>query len=498
MRGTFLLIGLLSIAHAADQPQWGRAWSRNMVSDERGLPDTFDPATGKNIKWRVPLGGETHSTPVVAGGRVYIGTSNTTPRDPQQTGDRGVLLCLDEKDGHLLWQLLVPKRDDDKYFDWPKIGISSPATVEGERVYLMTNRHQVLCLDAQGMANGNDGPFRDEAALRTPHPAPPPAFLPVLAEAKGEVGPQEADVLWMFDLPSAAGIWPHDGAHTSILVHGDYLYVNTGTGVDNSHQVIRTPDAPSLIVLEKKTGRYVARDDERIAPNIFHSTWSSPSLGTVGGRELIFFCGGDGIVRAFEPFAPSKPTSEVAKLRQVWRFDPDPTAPKENVSRFLNNRQQGPSNIYGMPVFADGRLYVAGGGDVFWGKNEAWLKCIDPTGPTERWSYTLDRHTLTTPAVADGLVFASDTSRHIHCVDATTGQSVWVQDTRGDFWSSPLVADGKLYIGSRKGDYWIMAATREKKVLANLDLGAPISATTTVANGVLYIATMRELLAVAQ
>jgi outer membrane protein assembly factor BamB len=302
----------------------------------------------------------------------------------------------------------------------------------------------------------------------------------------------------MFDLPSAAGIWPHDGAHTSILVHGDYLYVNTGTGVDNSHAVIRTPDAPSLIVLEKKTGRYVARDDERIAPNIFHSTWSSPSLGTVGGRELVFFCGGDGIVRAFEPYAPGEPASEVKKLRQVWRFDPDPTAPKEGVSRFLNNRQQGPSNIYGMPVLADGRLFVAGGGDVFWGKNEAWLKCIDPRGPKEVWSYPLDRHTLTTPAVADGLVFASDTSRHIHCVDATTGQPVWVQDTRGDFWASPLVADGKVFIGSRKGDYWIMAATREKKVLATLELGAPISATTTAANGVLYIATMKELFAVAR
>jgi outer membrane protein assembly factor BamB len=497
MKGrAILLLALTLVARAADQPQWGEAWTRNLVSAERGLPDHFDPATGKNVKWRVPLGGESHSTPIIAGGRIYLGTNNAAARDPRHEGDRGVLLCLDEKTGALRWQLVVPKRDDDKYFDWPKTGLSSSVTVEGDRVYVVTNRHQVLCLDVNGLADGNAGPFLDEARALAPHAAPPPAFLPVLGEGRLEPGPLDADILWMFDLPSAAGIWPHDGAHSAILIRGDHLYVNTGTGVDNSHAVIRTPEAPSLVVLDKKTGRYLAREDEKIAPNIFHSTWSSPALGTVGGRELLFFCGGDGIVRAFEPFTGGA-AGEVAKLKQVWRFDPDPSAPKENVSRFLNNRAQGPSNIYGMPVLVGDRLFVAGGGDVFWGKNEAWLKCLDAATGQQRWSYALDRHTLSTPAVADGLVFVSDTSRHVHCVDAATGERVWVQDTRGDFWASPLVADGKVFIGSRKGDYWILAASREKKVLAMVELGAPISATTTAATGVLYIATMRELLAIA-
>ena len=81
-----------SFSSRADQPQWGQAWSRNMVSAERGLPDSFDPKTRKNIKWVVPLGTETHSTPVVAGGRVYIGTNNGEPRDPKHQGDRGVLV----------------------------------------------------------------------------------------------------------------------------------------------------------------------------------------------------------------------------------------------------------------------------------------------------------------------------------------------------------------------------------------------------------------------
>src|SRR5262249_33902453 len=156
---------------------------------------------------------------------------------------------------------------------------------------------------------------------------------------------------------SGAGIWSHDAAHSSILIHGDCLYLNTGTGVDNTHKRIRTPDAPSLVVLDKHTGRLVARDYESIAPNIFHSTWCSPSLAAVNGDPLLFFAGGNGIVYAFEPIKSegmesgsdgkpgqsrsrqlpnnltiqqSNPIRPPRGLQRVWSFDFDPTAPKTN------------------------------------------------------------------------------------------------------------------------------------------------------------------------
>ena len=155
-------------ATAADQPQWGESWSRNMVSTETNLPASFDRETGKNIKWVAQLGDQTHSTPIVAQGRILIGTNNGEPRDPKHQGDRGVLMCFNEKDGKFLWQLVAPKRAEDPYHDWPKTGISSPATVEGNRVYIVSNRGEVLCLDLHGLANGNDGPFRDEAKQMNP------------------------------------------------------------------------------------------------------------------------------------------------------------------------------------------------------------------------------------------------------------------------------------------------------------------------------------------
>jgi len=330
---------------AADQPQWGEAWSRNMVSGEKDLPASFDRQSRENFKWIAELGTETHSTPVIAGGRVYIGTNNGQPRDAKQEGDRGVLMCFDERTGEFLWQLVVPKREEDRYFDWPKCGISSPVTVEGDRVYLVSNRGEVMCLDARGMANGNDGPYRDEAKHMTP------AGSNVMA-----TGTMDADIVWLFDLTSGAGIWSHDAAHSSILIRGDHLYLNTGTGVDNTHKKIRAPDAPSLVVLDKHSGRYLAREREEMAPNIFHCTWSAPSMGEVDGRSLMFFAGGNGIVYAFEPLKTAATGADVATLRKVWQFDFDPTAPKENVHRYNQNRRESPSNFYGMPGDVEGAV----------------------------------------------------------------------------------------------------------------------------------------------
>jgi hypothetical protein len=63
-------------------------------------------------------------------------------------------------------------------------------------------------------------------------------------------------------------------------------------------------------------------------------------------------------------------------------------------------------------------------------------------------------------------------------------------------WASTLVADGKVYLGSRRGDFWILAAAREKKVYCHVDLEGAVNATAVAANNVLYVATMKKLYAI--
>ena len=488
-----LFLGLVMVTGvlAEDRPQWGRKYSRNMVSDETGLPESFDPATGKNIKWVAPLGAQTYSTPVVAGGRVLIGTNNERPRDPRHEGDRGVLLCLDEKDGSLCWQLVVPKFLPSLYRDWPRSGICSPATVEGDRVYIVSNRGEVMCLDLAGLTNGNDGPYQDEGRHVTPQDAEPE-----------QLSETDADIIWLFDMQAELGVHQHDAAHSSILLHGQFLYVNTSNGLDDEHSHIPAPDAPSLIVLDKTTGRLVARDAENIGPKIFHSTWSSPAAGDINGRSLVFFAGGDGVVYAFEPVKDDPTPAQAAKLTSLWRFDCDPNAPKENVHEYVRNHDESPSNIKSTPVFHEGRVYVTYGGDIWWGKNQAWLKCFnaegsgDITSSATLWTYPVERHCCSTPSVHDGLVFVADCAGVIHCVDAETGEPCWTHETNREIWASTLVADGKVYVGTRRGDFHVLAASRNKQIISSIKLDGPIHGSPVAANGVLYVATMKNLYAV--
>ncbi len=483
---------LLPALHAQghDAPQWGEKLTRNMVSGETGLPSTFQIETARNVKWVVPVGTNNYASPVVAKGKVLIGANNADLRDPRHEGDRGTLLCLNETDGSLVWQLIVPRIEGDRHNDWPMIGICSPPTVEEDRVYVLTSRSEVLCLDLNGQADGNDGTFQGEGW-----------YMALSGQFPFELTLKDADILWCYDLKLELGLCPHDSPHASILLDGDFLYLNTCNGVNFRHLETTGIKAPSLIALDKNTGRLVARDNENFGPKTFHSAWSSPAMGTVNGQKQLFFAGPDGVMYAFEALAPSVSRAQVHSFRKIWQFDCDPTAPKENIHKYLNNRTEGPSVSYGMPVFYKNRIYLTVGGDIWWGKKRAWLKCIDATKKGdittsgEIWSFLLDQPSGSTPAISEGLVYITDCGKNLHCVDAENGKPYWIHKLKMDSWSSALVADKKVYVGSRGNDFWILEAGKTLKVLDSQKLDSPLHATPVAANGVLYISTMNKLYA---
>jgi outer membrane protein assembly factor BamB len=481
----------LAIAQGEDAPQWGEKNSRNMISNETGLPSTFNLDTGENIKWVVSIGSHGYATPIVSQGKVLIGANNADERNPYHKGDRGTLLCLNEKDGSLLWQLTVPRIEGDRHNDWPMIGICSPPTVENDRVYILTNRSEILCLDINGQADGNDGPFQGEGW-----------FMALSGEFASEVTLKDADIIWCYDMKLQLGMCPHDSPHASILIDGDYLYLNTCNGVDYRHLATTAPDAPSLIALDKNTGQLVAKDNENFGKRIFHSSWSSPAMGTVNGVKQIFFAGGDGLMYGFEALSQSLSRDKIHTFKKIWQFDCDPTAPKENIHDYLKNREVSPSTFMGMPVFYKNRIYVTVGGDIWWGKKESWLKCIDATktGDITKsgiiWTQALELYSAATPAISNGLIYVTDCGKNLHCIDAENGEPYWKHKLRMDSWSSALVADKKVYVGSRGSDFWILDEGKQLNILDSQRLGRPIHSTPVAANGVLYISTMNKLYAI--
>ena len=86
----------------------------------------------------------------------------------------------------------------------------------------------------------------------------------------------------------------------------------------------------------------------------------------------------------------------------------------------------------------------------------------------------------------------------VDITSAKTGKQLWVHDTQAHIWGSPMIADGKVFIGNEDGDLYVFEAKAEKKLLNQVNMGAPILATPVVANGTLFINTQTHLFAISE
>ena len=104
-----LLVAMSAGATAQEIGMFGNTPSRNMASDETGLPSSWDVSTGENVLWSQPVGSQAYGGAVVADGRVYVGTNNESRRDPSIEGDKGVVMVFDAMTGEFLWQMVHDK-----------------------------------------------------------------------------------------------------------------------------------------------------------------------------------------------------------------------------------------------------------------------------------------------------------------------------------------------------------------------------------------------------
>jgi len=481
-------LALCGVAIAADWPQWGRDQTKNMVApDAKNLPSTWhagersdegvtDMKTTKNIKWVTKLGSQSYGNPTIAGGKVFVGTNNDSPRDKRYQGDHSLLYCLDEKTGEFLWQYTAPKIGSGKVGDWEYLGIASSPTVDGNRVYITTNRFEIICLDVNGMSDGNQGYSEEgkyQVGLNTPRP-------PI------EVTKTDADIIWRFDMGEELGTFPHNITSSSVLVVGDLLFASTSNGVDWSHTNIPNPKAPSLVVLNKNTGLLAGEEISGIGHRILHGGWSSPALGNVNGKDLVFFAAPDGVVYAYEPTpVKDKDDPDFMVLNEVWRCDGNlPHYRFDKSGKPIKYvRPDGPSEFIATPVFHKNRIYIAIGQDPEHGEGVGRLLCIDATktGDISKtgviWDYGASNpgkpgddkapkinRSISTVSVADGYVYVGDYAGWVHCVDAETGKLLWKHDTLSHIWGSTLVADGKVFIGNEDGIVTVFHVDAMKKL----------------------------------
>lgn len=488
---------------AEDWPIWGKDASRNMVApdagpiphdfypgDEIGRTGKIDPDTQKKIKWVAKLGSQAFGNPVVSQGKILVGTNNESPRNEKYKGDRSVFYCLDEKTGDLVWEFSLHKLGAGKVSDWEFLGMCSSPAVEGDRVYVVTNLCEIVCLDLNGLTNGNQG-VQDEGGYYAGKGKP--AF---------ELDEKDADVIWRYDMREELNIFPHNITSNSCLVIDGVVYVATSNGVDWSHINVPTPNAPSLIALDVKTGELIGEDASGIGPNIMHCNWSSPSFGTFDGKPTVVFGAGDGYLYGFDPKTKEDEEGFLI-LPERWKVDGNLKSyrVKEDGKAIPYATPPGPSEYIATPVVHNDLIYVAIGQDPEHGEGVGRLICVDPAQVTDGtakvvWDFTEIDRTISTVSVADGLIYAADYSGNLYCLNAATGEKKWQHDTLGHIWSSTLIADGKVFLGNEDGILTILKHGPEKELLGEVEFPAPIYSSAIAANGVLYIATQSHLYAI--
>ena len=197
-----------------------------------------------------------------------------------------------------------------------------------------------------------------------------------------------------------------------------------------------------------------------------------------------FFPGGDGLLYGFDALTGPK----------LWSFDLNP---KNAVWPKTRNY------IIATPVFYDAKIFLAVGQDPENGEGIGHMYAIDPTKrgditETGRiWQYDKIRRSISTAAIADGLVYISDFSGFLHCLDVGTGKPYWTFDMLAAIWGSPFVADGKVYLGDEDGDVVVFQAGKELKKLSEINMDGAVYGTPVAANGVLYIMNRNNLYAIA-
>jgi outer membrane protein assembly factor BamB len=266
--------------------------------------------------------------------------------------------------------------------------------------------------------------------------------------------------------------------------YGDLIYVSTSNGQDESHVNVPSPRAPSIVAINKKTGKLVWEDNS-VGEKILHGQWSSPAVAKIGDTVQVVSAQGDGWVRGYEAMSGKK----------LWEFDLNP---KDSVWPKTRNE------VISTPIIIDNIVYIANGQDPEHGEGVGHLYAIDPTkrGDITKegmiWHYDKIRRSISTGAYKDGILYYADFSGFLHAVDAKTGKPYWTHDMLAAVWASPVVVDDKVYLGDEDGDVVILQHGKEKKLVAEINMGSSVYCSVVPANGALIVANRNQIFSVGE
>lgn len=443
---------LLACSVTAPAGDWIRFRGPNgtgISEDAAPLPVKWGPE--ENLKWKIALPGPGSSSPIVVGEKVFITCWSGYGTDRGNTGSqenlKRHLICLDRGNGTILWTVTVDAvLPEDRYGGmFAQHGYASHTPVsDGERVYVFFGKTGALAFDLEGNKLWQTG-----------------------------VGTESDRRGW--------------GSAASPVLHKDVLIVTASA------------ESEALVGLNKLTGEEVWRQEARG----FSSTWGTPVLVPVNDERTDLVIGVPNEIWGFNP--------ETGKL--LWYCD------ALSNDSFCSSVVAADGVIYAIEGRGGGSIAVRAGG----------------TGDVTRTHVVWrgrDNGRINTPIVHEGRIYLIS-GRVATCIDAETGERIYQSRLtgggtpgseppargqapgRGGFggaggrggagggqdYSSPILADGKLFFATRSGEIHVMQPGPQFVSLAVNRVTTEeedFSATPAVSKGSLLIRSDKFLYCIAQ
>lgn len=431
---------------------------RGLSSEPSPLPAKFDDS---ELLWRTPLP-PGNSTPCLAGGKLYVTTWNAEAKEL-------ATVSVDARTGRILWTQAAPMRSLEAFHPTGSPASSSPAC-DGRQVYAFFGSYGMLCYDLDGklMWAKELGPFQDEFGA---------ASSPILVDGKVILN-EDHDVnsfLMAIDPRDGTTIWRTERAEfarsysTPVVVraNGKAQVVVAGSlqlaaydpadgrkvwWVNGLSRIVDTTPLVTADRLYLATWTPGGDPDARITMPLFSETLQMHDRNgdnLVGEEELP-----EGEVRQRFFRMDTNQDKQLDELE--WRRYAEIFSRAENVAMAIE---------------------LGGEGDV--------------TDTHVKWIHQRGLPTVSSPALYDGVLYMAKDSGILTTLDAATGQMIKQGRLagRGNYFSSLVAGDGKVYATSESGVMTIVRAGGSWEVLGSHDFGERIMATPVLQDQRMYLRT---------
>jgi outer membrane protein assembly factor BamB len=433
-----LLIQPVATAVASAWPQY-RGPRASGLDDSRPLPTTWNAETGENIRWKTPIPGLAHASPIVWGDRVYVATAisaggksdlkvglyGAIESAPEKDVNQWRLLALDKATGAIVWNVVGHEAV-------PKVARHTKAThcnstpvTDGRRIVAIFGSEGLFCFDTSGRLLW-----------------------------KKDLGPMDSGY---FQVPTAQ--W---GFASSPVIHDGKVVVQVDVQKDSF-----------LAVFDLETGRELWRTARSDVP-----TWGTPAIVTAGGRTQIAVNGWH-----------HAGGYDFATGRELWKYDgggdiPVPTPIVAHEMIYFTSAHGRSRPMRAIRPDATGDLTPDDSGA---------LK------PGVVWNHDRKGNYMQTPIVVGDLLYGCADVGLLTCFDAKTGEirySERLSKTSEGYTASP-VSDGRnLFLTSELGNVFVVPAGGAFSVLATNPLGETCLSTPAISEGVLFFRTRERLIAI--